>query len=239
VSSVEKAVDRVDNPLSPRTLPSHGAILGMFAKQPVAGRVKTRLTPPLHPRQACTLYRIALQESVTRFVGGPVPLVVCGAGRRAWFTRAFPALPLYMQGRGDLGARLARCTAALFAGGGPVAVVGSDSPDLPLDLIDAAFAALASADVAVVACRDGGYALLALRQPAPGLFADMPWSSAALLAATRRRAALLGLRFVTVGEWDDLDDLAALQRLVQRSPACKTAQYVRAYLGSLLPSGCG
>jgi len=211
----------------------------MFAKQPVAGRVKTRLTPPLHPRQACTLYRIALQESVTRFVGGPAPLMLCVAGRRAWFTRAFPALPLHMQGRGDLGARLARGTAALFAGGGPVAVVGSDSPDLPLVLIDAAFAALASADIAVVACRDGGYALLALRQPAPELFADMPWSSAALLAATRRRAAVLGLRFVTVGEWDDLDDLAALQRLVQRSPACKTAQYVRAHLGSLLPSGCG
>jgi uncharacterized protein len=237
---VEKAVDRVDNRLTLRTLPNPGPLLGMFAKQPVAGRVKTRLTPPLHPRQACSLYRIALQESVLRFAGGPAPLVLCGAGRQAWFARVFPDLPLLPQGRGDLGARLARGTAALFAaGGGPVAVVGSDSPDLPLALIDAAFAALTSADVAAIACRDGGYALLAMRQPAPGLFAGMPWSTAELLAATRRRAAALGLRLVTVGDWDDLDDLAALGRLLQRSPACMTAQYVRAHLGSLLPMGCG
>lgn len=237
---MEKAVDRVDNRPSLRNLPSRGPLLGVFARQPVAGRVKTRLTPPLHPRQACSLYRVALQESVLRFAGGPAPLVLCGAGRRAWFTRVFPDLPLLPQGRGDLGARLARGTAAMFAaGGGPVAVVGSDSPDLPLALIEAAFAALANADVAVIACRDGGYALLALRQPAPGLFAGMPWSTVELLAATRRRAAALGLRLVTVGDWDDLDDQAALCRLVQRSPTCMTAQYVRAHLGSLLPFGCG
>jgi glycosyltransferase A (GT-A) superfamily protein (DUF2064 family) len=41
---------------------------------------------------------------------------------------------------------LARVTAALFAaGGGPVAVAGADSPDLPLPLLATAFAALADA----------------------------------------------------------------------------------------------
>jgi glycosyltransferase A (GT-A) superfamily protein (DUF2064 family) len=194
----------------------------------------------LSPGQARALYRIALQETVIRLASVPAGLVLCCAGRQAWFRRFFPHLPRLPQGGGALGARLARATSALFtAGGGPVAVTGSDSPDLPLALVDAAFAALESADVAAVACRDGGYALLALRRPSPGLFVGIPWSTGGVLAATRQRATENGLQLVTVGDWDDLDDLAALSRLVSRSPGCMTAHHASVHLGKLLPSGCG
>ena len=120
-----------------------------------------------------------------------------------------------------------------------MAVAGADSPDLPLPLVTAAFAALEGADVAVIPSHDGGYALLALNRPAPALFADIPWSTAEVLAVTRARAAALGLRFVSVAGWDDLDDLAALQRLLVRSPDCATARYARAQLNNRLWSGCG
>jgi glycosyltransferase A (GT-A) superfamily protein (DUF2064 family) len=120
-----------------------------------------------------------------------------------------------------------------------VAVAGSDSPDLPLSLVAKAFAALATVEAAAIPCRDGGYALLALRRPAPGLFCGIPWSTKGVLASTQQRAEELGLSFTTVGEWEDLDDLASLQRLLLRSPECMTAQYARAHLGRLLPSGCG
>jgi glycosyltransferase A (GT-A) superfamily protein (DUF2064 family) len=190
--------------------------------------------------EGAALYRVALRETVDRYAAGPARLVLCGAGRRAWFARAFPGRPLFPQGRGDLGVRLARVTAALFAAGGePVAVIGSDSPDLPLPLVAAAFAALATAEVAVIPSRDGGYALLALRRPAPALFTGIPWSTAQVLTATRARASALGLSFVTVGEWDDLDDVASLHRLLARSPGCATARYVRTHLGSGLWSGSG
>ena len=238
--SVENPVDKVDNCQSELSLPYRGPVLGIFAKQPLAGRVKTRLTPPLAAGEACALYQVALQETVARFATGPAALALCYAGHRRWFARAFPGVPLLPQGRGDLGARLARSIAALFAaGGGPVAVAGTDSPDLPLPLIAAAFAALATAEVAVIPCQDGGYALLALRQPAPALFTGMPWSTPGLLAATQARAAELGLRLATVEGWEDLDDLASLQRLVARSPACATARYARVHLRRHLPSGCG
>jgi len=240
VTDVEKPVDNVDNQHPCGVLSLDGRVLGVFAKQPLAGRVKTRLCPPLSPQQARSLYQVALQETVTRFAASSAALVLCCAGRRSWFTRAFPGVPLYSQGRGDLGSRLTRATRAWFAAGGaPVAVAGADSPDLPLTLIEAAFAALESADVAAVACRDGGYALLTLRQSVPALFAGIPWSTPEVLAATHRRASELGLRFAVVGDWDDLDDLAALQRLVVRSPSCRTAQFARAHLHTRLRSGCG
>jgi glycosyltransferase A (GT-A) superfamily protein (DUF2064 family) len=71
------------------------------------------------------------------------------------------------------------------------------------------------------------------------LFTDIPWSTAEVLATTRARATALGLRFVSVGGWDDLDDLAALHRLLKRSPDCATARYARAHLNNRLWSGCG
>jgi hypothetical protein len=232
--------DNVDNRLSALPLTLRGAVLGIFAKEPRPGQVKTRLSPPLCPAEAAALYRVALQESVARLSRGPVRLVLCCAGRRAWFARRFPGVPLLAQGRGELGVRLARVTSLLFAAGAaPVAVAGSDSPDLPLPLVAAAFAALRTAEVAAIPCRDGGYALLALRRPVPELFADIPWSTGEVLAATRVRAAALGLRFAAIGGWDDLDDLAALQRLLARSPDCATARYARVHLGSRLWSGCG
>ena len=215
-------------------------VLAIFAKEPRPGRVKTRLTPCLTPAEAAALYRVALRETVARFSAGPARLALCCAGRRRWFAHNYPELPLLPQGRGDLGARLARAAAALFAAGaGAVAIAGSDSPDLPLPLISAVFAALARADAAVVPSADGGYVLLALRRPVPELFADIPWSTPAVLAATRARAAALGLRIASVGSWDDLDDFAALQRLLARSPECMTARYVHAHLGRRLWSGCG
>jgi len=237
---VENPVDKVDNLPLGQSLPLCGPVLGIFAKQPVAGRVKTRLTPPLRPEEASALYRVALQETVARFSSGPAAPVLCCAGRRSWFARSFPGVPLLPQGRGPLGVRLARATAALFAaGGGPVAVVGADSPDLPLPLISAAFAALAAAEVAVIPCQDGGYALLALRRPAPALFTGIPWSTTEVLAATRQRATELDLDLVTIGTWDDLDDLPSLRRLLARSPECATARYAQAHLHSRLASSCG
>jgi rSAM/selenodomain-associated transferase 1 len=238
--SVENSVDKVDNRLSAQPLICAGPVLGVFAKQPRAGQVKTRLTPPLQPKAAAGLYRIALTETVTRLSAAPARLVLCCAGRRGWFDKAFPDVPLLPQGRGDLGLRLARVTAALFAtGGGPVALAGSDSPDLPLALIDAAFAALATADAAAIPCMDGGFALLTLRRPVPELFTGIAWSTPTTLAALRARATALGLRFTTVGRWDDLDDLDALHRLLQRTPECATAQYARAHLGNALRAGSG
>ena len=55
---VDNPVDKVDNYLSPLPLALCGPVLGIFAKEPRPGRVKTRLTPPLRPSEAAALYRV-------------------------------------------------------------------------------------------------------------------------------------------------------------------------------------
>jgi rSAM/selenodomain-associated transferase 1 len=202
-----------------------GQVLGIFAKQPLAGQVKTRLCPPLSLQQAAELYRTCLQETVSAMAEAPAERVLFFDGDEAFFAKTFPGLRLLPQSDGDLGRRLDRAFAQLFAEGYcAAALIGSDSPDLPMPLIAAAFAALNTDDLAVAPARDGGYVLIGQRAHNPGLFSDMPWSSAELWPATRQRAEQLGLSCHELDTWEDLDDLASLLRLCRRSPYSPTAQ---------------
>jgi rSAM/selenodomain-associated transferase 1 len=236
---VDKSVETVDNPrtianLAPWTK-GMTAVLGIFAKEPVAGRVKTRLCPPLSAAEAAALYRRCLEDTVAVMGGAGLALVLFFDGDADYFRRAFPGLRCIRQGEGDLGERMEHALRSLLVGGcGAAALIGSDTPDLPVALVEEAFASLRQADVVVAPARDGGYVLVGERRHVPELFRDIPWSTAGVLAATRQRAAELDVDFREVGGWEDVDDLAALRRLVARSPGSRTAQYLTALLGRYL-----
>lgn len=200
-------------------------VLGIFAKQPVAGRVKTRLCPPLSLQQAAELYRTCLQETVSAMAKAPAERVLFFDGDEAFFAETFPGLRLIHQSDGNLGRRLDQAFAQLFAEGyRAAALIGSDSPDLPTPLVAAAFAALNDNALAVAPASDGGYVLIGQSSHNPALFHDMPWSSPDLWPATRQRAEQLGLSYQELDTWEDLDDLASLQRLCHRAPNSPTAQ---------------
>ncbi len=206
-------------------------VLGVFAKQPLPGRVKTRLSPPLSAAEAAELYGVFLRETVTAMGRAGIELVLCYAGDEAYFRCAFPGLPLLPQGEGDLGARMDRALRKLLASGyGAAALIGSDTPDFPVTLIGEAFAALLQAEVVVAPAPDGGYVLIGGRRPVPELFRDIPWSTAGVLAATRRRAAEAAVAYREIGGWEDVDDLASLRRLLKRSPASSSARQAEVYL---------
>lgn len=227
-------MDKVDNSANRRIFGHPVAVIGLFAKQPVPGQVKTRLTPPLSPDQACQLYRTALQESLDRLLHADAAIAICYAGERSWFQATFPEVPLFAQRGVGLGARMSNAVAELFAaGGGPVLLAGSDSPDLPLGLVGEAIAQAQRKDVVSVPCRDGGYAMIGLRQPTTAIFDDIPWSTPLVLEATRQRCRELGLSYHETAGWDDLDDLDDLQRLVERSPGSMTARHILGELAEL------
>ena len=233
--SVDNSVDKVDNSLKSHIFSHSGPILGLFAKQPIAGQVKTRLTPPLSAEQACLLYQVALRETVARLHASTLPLVICYAGCRDWFSETFPGLPLLVQTGDDLGDRMSNAVQTLFSTGfGPVLLAGSDSPDLPISMIEQVLQQLQTTDVVTVPCRDGGYAVIGMQGPTTELFAEIPWSTSRVLAATRLRSRELGLTYHETECWDDLDEFADLQKLVARSPESQTARHVATFLGELL-----
>jgi rSAM/selenodomain-associated transferase 1 len=224
---VDNSVDKVDNYPKSLIFSHSGPIIGLFAKQPVAGRVKTRLTPPLTAEQACQLYAVSLYEMTERLLAAGLPLVICYAGEREWFSKKFPAVPLLEQSGNGLGARMGNAVQALFScGAGPVLLAGSDSPDLPIDLAEQALGLLEKTDIVTVPCRDGGYAMIGLRQPTTELFAGVPWSTSQVQEATRRRSQELGLTYRATDEWYDLDEAADLRELLERSPQSRTARHI-------------
>jgi hypothetical protein len=212
------------------------AVLGIFAKQPIPGQVKTRLCPPLTPELAARLYQCSLQETAHLAELGDWCTVLFYQGDRRFFDRNFPDLPLAEQTGNDLGERLAQAFASRFASGAQqVVIIGSDSPDLPAAIIRQAFAGLNDHDAVLAPAGDGGYVLIGLRHPAPGLFRNIPWSTGEVLTATRKRMLDMQLSCLELPGWHDVDDVASLRQLVRRSPDSVTAQLAIQLLDETVP----
>ena len=188
-------------------------------KAPRAGLVKTRLTPPLSADEAAALARCCAQDVVRGARQTARELIIAytpADGRAALepFLRG-PLIWLAQQGA-DLGARLEAAAAYAFGQGfAPLVFLGADSPTLPPSFIRAALEALARADcdIALGPTDDGGYYLLGLRRPAPGLLHNIAWSTAQTYAQTASNAQHLGLRLLELPRWYDVDTYADLLRL--------------------------
>lgn len=200
----------------------------VFARYPRPGRVKTRLVPPLSHHEAAVLYTAMLCDSLrgyrslpqvepSLFVADPDDCEPLGRLLREQGVIDAPGdLPIRAQRGNDLGERLSAAFADMFAEGpGPVAVVGTDHPSLPLAYLSDLFAALADHDLALGPAEDGGYYAMGLGRPQPELFREMPWSTPELFGRTLERAGTLAMRTAILPEWYDVDDERTLRRLME------------------------
>lgn len=190
-------------------------VLLVFAKNPVPGRVKTRLAAEIGHEEAARVYRRMGREVVDRIRGGPYRVVVCfdPPGSRQAVTRWLGAgdLTLLPQAPGGLDARLESAFDAAFRTASSVCVIGTDAPGLTRSHVEEAFRALDRADVVIGPAEDGGYYLLALSRPAPQLFRNIPWSTEDVLEATLERAREAGLRAACLDTLLDVDTAADLR----------------------------
>lgn len=198
---------------------SRGRVV-VFARQPVEGAVKTRLTPPLEPAEACELYRAMLEDVLAVTAAAALrldldavlavhpPAAVQELVRRA--PLAFSAVP--QRGR-DLAARMAWAVGeAGAAGAWPVLLRGSDSPTLAPERIEEALVALGAADVVIAPDPDGGYSLVGVRRPVPALF-EHPMSTGRVAEDTRAAAERSGCSVRLLAPTFDIDTSADLARL--------------------------
>ena len=217
-------------------LSSGRCAIGVMAKVPRPGYSKTRLCPPLQPEQASALSAAFLRDTTANIAQAGLSAPISGYAAYAPVGAEEALIPHLAQGtncvladgsipvpRGveGFGRCLLHATQQMFAAGHVAAcVLSSDTPTLPTKfLIVAAETLLADDDRRVVlgACDDGGYYLLGMRLPYARLFADIAWSTSSVAATTRSRAAELGLDLVELPPWYDIDDAAALERLLRRS----------------------
>ncbi len=119
----------------------------------------------------------------------------------------------------------------------PVLLRGSDTPDLPGEIVQEATEALTTGNAEVVLgpARDGGYYLVGLNAPRPELFRDIAWSTPRVLADTLKLARSLGLRVHLLPAWRDIDTYPDLLRFLSRphprpQPGWRTHCLARSFL---------
>lgn len=193
------------------------AAVSILAKAPVPGLAKTRLQPLLGPAGAARAQRaftLRILHTALRASTGPCTLWCAPDPAHRLFrllTRRF-GVHCVAQPEGDLGQRMAHIVAEHFRQhpGLAVLLVGTDCPALGPQHLQAAASALIDHDAVLIPAEDGGYVLIGLREPLPGLFPQVfqgvSWSTARVMAETRERLQAAGARWTELPTLWDVDE---------------------------------
>jgi rSAM/selenodomain-associated transferase 1 len=196
----------------------------LFAKAPVAGRVKTRLAVEIGAGRAAELHRAFVTDSLARLK--KFTTVADLQLHTDIPTDAWSGLDVAreVQTPGDLQLKLLHAIGrGLTAGHPQVIVFGSDSPTLPHAHVQMLLDS--TADVALGPCEDGGYYAIACRRIHPEMFAGVAWSTPDTLEQTERAARACGLSVQRGYLWYDVDGPEDLARLMaERDLPGTTAQ---------------
>lgn len=206
--------------------------IAVMAKAPRAGRVKTRLCPPLSEEGAAAMGAAFLRDITENLATAarvaPIDpwIAYAPSGSESGFDGVLhPGTRLVLaDGAGDMpdgvegfGKCLLQATQRLLAMGYEAAcVLNADSPTLPTAcLVRLAAVLIAPGRQAVLGpADDGGYYALGVKTPEPRLFSDIAWSTERVAEQTRARADEIGLTLLELPPWYDVDDRAALYRLL-------------------------
>ncbi|MFD5625908.1 DUF2064 domain-containing protein [Streptomyces sp. NPDC127072] len=188
----------------------------VIAKEPVPGRVKTRLTPPFTPREAALLAEASLVDTLRTVAATPAArhVLVLDGTPGSWLPPGFDVVP---QCAGGLDERLA----AAFAGcEGPALLIGMDTPQVTPELLTVDFA---DCDAYFGPAEDGGFWALGLASPDPELLRGVPMSTPHTGAVQRARLTAAGLRVRDLPALRDVDTPADAQAVATAAPHSRFA----------------
>jgi hypothetical protein len=210
----------------------------VIAKEPVPGRVKTRLTPPFSPRQAADLARAALADTLAAAAAVPAarPVVALDGTAGPWLPAGVQVLA---QPGGGLDERIAAALDDAYRGlAVPVVLIGMDTPQVTPALLESALRPLAdgTADAVFGPAADGGFWLLGLRRPDPSLILGVPMSTEHTGVTQAARLAWAGLRIHWLPLLRDVDTAADAYAVAREAPRSRFAAALAA-MSDPAPSG--
>lgn len=198
----------------------------VFAKPPIPGETKTRLTTLVSNQDAARLHRAFILDTLEKFkalVGVRVCLWKSRPSAELDEIALHAGVETALQSTGDLGARMTQSLQVMLQKQGAGLLVGTDTPTLPKRILSMAIEALRDAPLVFGPSADGGFYLVAARDSAPR-FERVRWSSPHTLSdvLATRSARLLP-------PWYDIDrpsDLRLLrtQLAIDKNAAPCTAQ---------------
>lgn len=216
---------RVLNPVQGDRVPPGLTALAVMTKAPQAGRVKTRLIPPLSAEEAAALNICFLRDTAAAISRASSSgkaqgvAVYTPSGSEAAYSEILAEdFLLVPQREGDFGERLSAATTDLLElGFDAVCLINSDSPTVPDDAFVQAVHFLSRLEDSVVLgpSDDGGYYLIGLKKNHRRMFERITWSTERVLDQTVAAAREIDLTVHLLPTWYDVDDSTTLSRLCQ------------------------
>jgi uncharacterized protein len=192
----------------------------VIAKQPVPGRVKTRLVPPCTYEQAASLAEAALADTLHTVLSVPARrrVLVLDGKPGPWLPSGFDVVP---QCGGPLDERLASAFAAVR---GPALLIGMDTPQVTRSLLTMDWH---GADAVLGLAVDGGFWALGMREPDPALLRGVPMSTPRTGAIQRSRLVEAGLRVADLPRLRDVDAATDAIIVARQAPLSRFAARAR------------
>ncbi|MEP6700956.1 MAG: TIGR04282 family arsenosugar biosynthesis glycosyltransferase [Bacteroidota bacterium] len=190
-------------------------VLIVFAKNPDAGKVKTRLAASIGNEAALFVYQNLLAHTVSITKELPVEKFVFYSEnvilQDIWDDKHFSK---QVQAGNDLGERMKNAFADTFQKGyNKSVIIGTDCPELNAGIIIKAFDYLDLYDVVIGPAEDGGYYLLGMKQLHSQVFENINWSTDAVFEETRMKCDTLKLNYALLPVLRDIDRVEDLKYL--------------------------
>lgn len=204
----------------------------IFAKEPVLGKVKTRLAQDICKNNKIFSLDQAYQKSMEAFKLFCVQIaqrdypdidihVFYASEKNPDFLKSiWPHTPFVEQAQGDLGDKMHHAFLNIQKLNYDYALcIGTDSPDLPQEYIYQGFHLLKNNSVVLGPTEDGGYYTIGMNLKEFGnvsqhCFHSIPWSTSRVFQITSDRLVQQGFPVGVLPQWYDIDELAELRRFM-------------------------
>lgn len=193
-------------------------VVVIFVRNPVPGKVKTRLAQIIGNSKACSFYQAMVSDILENAGKTLFPVFLFHDGCRGyqlpekWRKKSQRVVK---QVGHDLGQRMSAAFEILFQEGFErVVLVGSDIPGIDSQLIKTAVKELATNDVVIAPSPDGGYSLISIRSCGfrRELFNEIKWSSPFVLESTLKHCSEQGLSYHLLDGRQDIDTMDDLMK---------------------------
>lgn len=217
-----------------RTLKNNNILF--FVKYPELGKVKTRLASYIGENHACEIYRCFVNDIQNIIMKADADAWLCYTPPerlddfRKWLAGCAKAYRFMPQSTGDLGKRMNASFSESFANGyDKTIVVGSDTPDIELDLIEEAYDALGKYKSVIGPSKDGGYYLLGFNKNGYlcDVFKNITWSTEKVLEDTINILKKNSFSYMLLPELQDIDTLDDLKESYNKKKNKKDSSYIK------------
>lgn len=197
--------------------------LGVMAKYPIAGKVKTRLARDIGAGAALAVYCRLLRltcDLVTALPGRDYhrAAFVSPGEKVNTFASRYAGFDAYIEQTGDdLGGRMVSAFKVMLSSPGVShgILIGADCPELSLEILTMASDLLVSNDLVLGPTADGGYYLIALKAVCKDLFTGIKWGSETVFSETIKAATATKLSVGRLPRLRDLDDRHDLEYFIR------------------------